>query len=759
MKKIIFILLSMCIIINVQAQKTKTPQLGNTSIHNIIASMTLEEKAQLLVGTERLSLSQKVPGAAGSTYAIPRLGIPSITLTDGPAGVRIQPIRKGESKTYYCTGFPIGSLLSSTWNTALVKQVGQAMGNEAREYGCDVLLGPGMNIQRNPLCGRNFEYFSEDPILSGKIATAIIKGVQSEGVGCSAKHFVCNNQETLRTFDDARVSNRSLREIYLKNFEIAVKEGQPWTIMSSYNKVNGVFTQESYPLLYNLLRKEWKFNGIIVTDWTGHRNTTAQIHAGNDLLMAGMNIQVEDIVNAVKTGKLSITELDCNVERVLHLILKTPSFKKYPYSNNPDLKTHAKVSHQAAGEGIVLLKNTHKALPFNDSIKTIALFGISSYNFLAGGLGSGDVNKAYVINLEQGLKNAGYTIQPKISNLYNKYTAFEDEQFEEVNKLRGWYIGKLMLTEPEIDSTYIKLRAKESDIAVITIGRNAGEGTDRHNTPGDFLLTRNEINLIKNVTKAYHEIDKKVVVVINSGGIIETASWKNIPDAIIMAWQPGQEGGNAVADILKGSINPSGKLPATLPLNYLDIPSSNNFPYDYIGFDGDENSIQSQKQKNVGYTNYDENIWIGYRYFNTFHKNVSYPFGYGLSYTTFAYSNPIIKKSGNNYTVTIKITNTGSKPGKEVTELYISAPKTQIEKPTLELKTFNKTKLLQPKESETVIMTFNLSDMGSFNEKLNSWITDEGTYRILIGSSIQDIQSQLTLKINKPFIQKVSVKF
>jgi beta-glucosidase len=755
MKKSIFIVLSL-LVMTAQAQTVKVPQLGKDPVEKVIAAMTLEEKAQLLTGSERLHLQEKVPGAAGSTVAIPRLGIPSIVLTDGPAGVRIQPIRKGTSQTYYCTGFPIGSLLSSTWNTTLIYQVGQAMGNEVKEYGCDVFLAPGMNIHRNPLCGRNFEYYSEDPVLSGRMAASIVNGVQSQGVGVSIKHFAANNQETLRGFTDARVSQRALREIYLKNFEIAVKESHPWTVMSSYNKINGCYTQESYPLLTELLRGEWNYKGLVMTDWTGRRNTVAQVHAGDDLLMPGVDVQVKDIIEGVKSGKLSQADLDRNVKNVLLLILKTPSFKKYAYSNHPDLKLHAQVCRQAASEGIILLKNEN-ALPLSHSIKTVALFGIASYNFLAGGLGSGDVNKAYVVNMKDALEQSGYTIQPKVKTLYDKYTAFEDEQFEEVNKMRGWYFGKLMMKEPEMDSTYIKLRAKESDVAVVTFGRNAGEGTDRHNTEGDFLLTQNEKALLLNVASAYHAVGKKVIVVLNSGGVIETDSWKNIPDAIIMAWQPGQDGSRAVADILNGAVNPSGKLPVTFPVHYGDIPSSKNFPFDYKGFNGDENDSHCQQMKNVGYTNYEEGIWIGYRYFNTNHQAVSYPFGFGLSYTTFSYRNAKVKVAGKDVVSTLCVTNTGKVAGKEVVELFVSAPKGTMSKPLCELKAFAKTKLLQPGESEVVTLRFPLNDLASFDEASNKWIADAGDYQFLFGSSVQEILQKAVLNLHKQIAVGVTI--
>ena len=761
MKKVLFIISFACTL-TVQAQTS--PRLGSSSIDDVVKAMTLEEKAQFLVGASMADFNgagtvvgytiNLVPGAAGTTVSIPRLGIPSTVVADGPAGLRISPTRKNDTETYYCTGFPIATLLASTWNTNLVRKVGEAMGNEVLEYGCDVLLAPGMNIHRNPLCGRNFEYYSEDPLIAGKTSASMVNGIQSQGVGTSIKHFAGNNQETLRIKNDARITQRALREIYLKGFEIAVKEAQPWTVMSSYNFINGTYTQESYELLTTILRDEWGFKGVVMTDWTGQRNTVAQVHAGNDLMMPGKPEQTKEIISKVKSGELSEADVDACVKRMLQYIMLTPRFKEYKYTNKPDLKAHAVIARNAATEGMVLLKNNDSTLPLQSGMQNIALFGITSYDFIAGGTGSGDVNKAYIIDLQQGLQNAGFGVQPKIKAVYEKFKAYSSEKLQEINLKRGWYLGPLRPEEPVIDETFIDLRAQDSELAIITFGRNSGEGNDRR-IDGDFELSEAERSLLTKVTRAFHAKGKKVVVILNVGGVIETASWKHLPDAILLAWQAGQEGGNAVVDVLQGSVNPSGRLPMTFPMDYTDHPSTRNFPAKFVSSWDDEQNPLLINRKDVGYTNYEEDIWVGYRYFNTYHKEVSYPFGYGLSYTSFNYSNASVKKVGNDWKVQVKVTNEGKVAGKEVVQVYIHAAPGEIKKPLCELKAYVKTQLLVPGQSEILTLTIKNSDLASFNENKSAWIVDAGQYTALVGASIADIRQSVGFKVDKPSITGV----
>ncbi len=718
--------------------QSSLPQLGKDAITEIVKAMTLEEKASLVVGTGMRFAGSgtvigeadgKVPGAAGNTMNFPRFGIPGTVLADGPAGVRIDPYRKDDSsKTYYATAWPVGTLLASSWDTTLVKEVGVAFGNEIKEYGVDVILAPGMNIQRDPLNGRNFEYYSEDPIVSGYMAASIVKGIQSNGVGTSIKHFAANNQETHRNTINAIVSERALREIYLRGFEIAVKNAQPWTVMSSYNKINGTYTSERNDLLTKILRDEWGFKGIVMTDWYGGKDAVAQMKAGNDLIEPGNKSKSQAIIDAVNNGTLDVKLLDNNVGRILNYILKTPSFLKYKYSNVPNFKAHAAIARNAAAAGMVLLKNSNYALPLNRNLK-LALFGNTSYETVIGGTGSGFVSVSHNIPIANGLANAGFFIQEDLKINYTNH--IQQDKLAHPQKIALNLGTPRMAPEWEATSETIEKAANISEVAIYTIGRNAGEGADR--IVSDFNLTNNEKTVIKNIADAFHAKGKKLIVILNIGGAIETASWKDNADAILLAWQPGLEAGNAVADVLIGNVNPSGKLAVSFPVKYEDEPSAKNFP----GTPAD----------NPTEVVYEEGIYVGYRFFNSFGVKPAYPFGFGLSYTQFAYSNLKLSSTtfNNKLTAKVTITNTGKVAGKEVVQLYVSAPKSKLDKPSEELKGFAKTALLKPGASQTITFTLTAKDLASFNTNQSAWIADAGNYTIKAGASSEDI------KLTKPF--------
>lgn len=736
------------------------PQLNANNIEEVIKAMILEEKAQLLVGGGNdgfvgsgamLGHQKKfVPGAAGTTVAIPRLGIPATVQCDGPAGVHIDAHREGDSRNYYATGFPVGTCLASTWNTDLVRKVGEAIGNETLEYGCDVVLGPGMNLHRNPLCGRNFEYYSEDPVVTGLMGTAFVLGVQSQGVGVSAKHFAVNSQESDRTRVDERLSQRALRELYLKGFEMMVRKSNPWTIMSAYNKINGIYAQGNKDLLTNILRNDWGYKGIVETDWISKREdlpVEQEVAAGNDLMMPGYPAQVKDIVNAVKSGKLDVNDVDRNVRRMLEYIVKTPRFKGYKYSGEPDLKAHAAITRQSSTEGMVLLKN-NAVLPIR-GLKTVALFGVNSYDFMSGGLGSGAVNVGYSVDMVTGLKNIGVAITPQLTEIYQNYVKYAKAKLKADKNPMMWFLdqGQPKLDEIDITERCVANEEPKADAAIITIGRQAGEGMDRQ-INGEFNLSKTEQDMIFRVSDAFHAKGKKVIVIINSGSVMETASWRDRVDAILVAWQPGIEGGNSVADILTGKVNPSGKLTMTWPIAATDHPSTANFAKEYDMYT--YKNMEGWGKGNipgVDFSNHEEDIYVGYRYFNTFKKDVAYPFGFGLSYTTFEMGKPSVKANGKNIEVSVTIKNTGKVAGKQVAQVYVTAPKGAYEKPAKELKAFGKTRELKPGESQTLKMTLEKRDLASFDEANSQWKVDAGNYLFQVGTDVESIKGTATLKV------------
>ena len=745
----------------IQAQTTPAPQLGKDPIPVVIKAMTLDEKVKLVAGNGMHipgmrnnnngpvvgQSEDKVPGAAGTTYAIPRLGIPSIVVSDGPAGVRIDSVRKGQpGKTFYATAWPVGTLLASSWDTALVQRVGASFGNEAKEYGIDIMLAPALNIHRNPLGGRNFEYYSEDPLIAGSMTAAIVSGIQSNGVGTSIKHFAANNQETDRNTVNTIVSERALREIYLKGFEIAVKKSQPWTVMSSYNLLNGTYTSQEYDLLETILRNEWGFKSFVMTDWFGGADPVAQMNARNNLLMPGSADQSKKIMEAVNSGALSETVLDENIAGILRIILRSPAFSGYKYSDQPDLRRHASLSREAAAEGMVLLKNEDHSLPIAQKVKKVALFGIDGYELIAGGTGSGDVNKAYKVSLAQGLANAGYQVDPDLQNAYGSYLADYKAKHPKKSFFEEFRNPTPPAPEYLVENDLLAGKAASADLAILSIGRNAGEGKDRK-LEGDYYLSDTEKVVVSAVANAFHAQHKKVVVVLNIGGVIDVMSWRDQADAVLLAWQPGLEGGNAITDVLSGKVDPSGKLATTFPAKYEDVPSAKNFP----GKEFPEKATPGGMfgPRVPAEVTYQEGIYVGYRYYSTFRVKPAYEFGFGLSYTSFSYSD--LKLSSSTFTgtltATVTVTNTGNFAGKEVVELYLSAPATKLDKPVEELRSFGKTGLLKPGESQTLSFLLTPGDLASFDTPSSSWVAEGGQYTVKIGASSADIKQTATFTL------------
>lgn len=707
---------------------------GRSSIDQIVSTMSLEEKARFVVGVGLPGLfgnpPSRVPGAAGETHSIDRLRIPSIVLADGPAGLRINPIREGDERRYHATAFPVAVMLASTWNREVLEAVGRAIGEEVREYGVDILLAPAMNIHRNPLCGRNFEYYSEDPLLSGEMAAAFVRGVQSQGVGACLKHFAANNQETNRMFIDTIVSERALREIYLKGFEIAIKKSKPWAVMSAYNRLNGVYCSQSGWLLTQVLRKEWGFDGFVVSDWYAGDDPVEQLKAGNDLIMPGKAYQVsskrrdevEEIIEAVRDGRLSLEVLDRSVRRILKVIVNSPSFRGYRYSNMPNLDEHARIAYEAGIEGVVLLKNDG-VLPLSSTTR-IAVFGTGQIETVKGGTGSGDTHPRYVISIIDGMRERGLTIDEELAGIYRRYV--DDMRSRDEYKVRVGLIGERRapnLPQNFLSEDEIERFAERNNVAIFVLSRISGEGYDRKPEKGDFYLSDDERSLLEKVSRIFHNHGGKVVVILNIGSPIEVASWRDLADSILLVWQAGQETGRIVADTLIGKVNPSGKLPVTFPRDYDDIPSW---------------SFPGEPKDNPQRVIYEEDIYVGYRYYDTFGVNPAYEFGFGLSYTTFEYSGLELEKLDSSIKVRFKVKNTGKLPGKEVVQVYVKAPKGRIDKPFQELKGFHKTRLLDPGETEEVELELDLKSLASFDGGV--WLLEDGEYEVRVGSSSRDIR-------------------
>lgn len=657
--------------------------------------MNLYEDASSIV--EKLSLEEKCKFCCGidfwKSFGIDKLNISSIMLCDGPHGLRKEgneSLQLINSDTIKSTCFPTSTSLACTFDEELINKMGKALGEECRKENVAVLLSPGINIKRLPICGRNFEYFSEDPYLGGKMGAALIKGIQSRGVAACLKHFAANNQEKNRMTANSIIDERALREIYLKSFEMAIKESQPWSVMMAYNRLNGQYCCENKYLIENILRDEWNYKGCIVSDWGGVNDIISSINNGLNLEMPGYKDDYYKVlVEAVKNNKLDEKVLNESVTKVIELILKYKEGKKIPYKCN--FKEHIDLAEEIAESSAVLLKNNDNILPGNN-LQNIGVIGKLAKKPSYQGLGSSQVNP---------------------NTLDNAYDAFIN------NHCKIDYADGYSLEDDEIDDVLLKEAikvAKNKDIVYLFIGLPKyyeAEGYDRK----DIKLPKSHDNLVYEISK----INKNLVVILQGGSVMEMP-WSNIPKAILLMHLSGCRGGNAIVNLLLGKKNPSGKLSETYANNIEDYPAMKFYP-------GDKNHLE-----------YRESIFVGYRYFDSTDIKVKYPFGFGLSYTTFQYSDMKLKYNNeNNIEVSITVTNIGDKSGKEVVQLYVSCLNSKLFRAKQELKGFKKINLT-PKESKEVTFILDEDCFTYYNIQTNKFEIEEGEYSINIGSSSRDIK-------------------
>ena len=678
-------------------------QLTADAITLVVAELTDDEKAHLVAGTGK----PKKEGASGGTYEIERIGIPSITVNDGPAGVRY-----GTAVWY-----PSIMNITSSWDSSLIYGVGEAIGKDSLALGIDIVLGPGMNIQKNVLGGRNFEYCSEDPLLTAFSASAYVNGMQSAGAGACLKHFAGNEQETNRGSESSAVTERALREIYLKPFQLTVKNSSPWSIMSSYNQLNGAYASINKDLLTGILRDEWGYKGTVMSDWGAAGAIEDKVNALNDIKMPGDKDDAKNVLAGLKSGKVDRDALDKCCEHILYTVSQSPTFKELEMNTKVNFTANGKIAEDAAADTLVLLKNDNNALPYKNGT-SIALFGNGAFKTIFGGYGSGGVTPKKSVNIAKGITNSeSLSLYDEKNNIFKKA--------EEHSK-----------TDASIDKVvtedYAAKCAEGADTAVIVISRVTMEGADNSPSKGDYLLNDTEFDMVKRVSDAFHANGKTVTVLINTGSAIEVASWRDLVDAIVFIGYPGQNTGNAVAKALTGEVNPSAKTTMSWPISYSDTPAHLYFP------------------GNPGKVVYYEDIYVGYRYYSTFDVEVAYPFGYGLSYTEFEYSDFSVKENRDGtFTATVTVKNKGETAGRETAEIYVSKPETTLEQPKYELCGFAKTKLLQPGESETLTITITADDLYSYDTKNSRYIIDKGEYKFYAASSAADIRAEANTEIKE----------
>lgn len=659
-------------------------------IQSVIDQMTLEEKAALCTGA-----------SSWTTTPVERLDIPEMVVSDGPHGVRRLPDVHGMvAESLPATCFPTASCLASTWDVALIQELGEALAEECIALNVDVLLGPGANMKRSPLGGRNFEYFSEDPYLAGELAANLINGVQSQGVGTSLKHYAANNQEYQRFSISAEIDERTLREIYLPAFEKAVKQAQPWTVMCAYNKVNGTFASEHDYLLNEILKEEWGFEGLVVSDWGAVRDRVAALRGGLDWEMPGpQDRHVQAVVEAVRSGELDEDVLNESVRRILRIISMA---SKTPKGGEFDAAAHHQLSRRIATEGVVLLKN-NGILPLKGQ-QQIAVIGHSAQKAHYQGGGSSHINPTQVdvpfVELQAQAEDAEFSYAAG----YPTDNSFRQDLIDEAVTL-----------------------AQSADVTVLYIALPSfkeSEGYDRT----DLDLTDQQIALIKSVAK----VQPQTVVVLNNGAPVAMGAWIDDVAAVLEGWMMGQAGGGAIADVLFGKVNPSGKLAETFPVKLADTPARINWPGD------------------TGKVSYGEGLFIGYRYYDAKEMPVLFPFGYGLSYTTFEYSNPQVSastfKDVDGVTVSVDVTNTGAVAGKEIVQVYVHDQQSELVRPAKELKGFAKVEL-QPGETATVSIPLDFRAFAYYHPKHKQWVTEDGAFDLLIAASAADIRHTVTVTL------------
>lgn len=650
---------------------------------DIINQLTLEEKASLISGKD-----------FWQTVNIDRLNIPSAFLSDGPHGVRRQAAAAdhlGLNASIPATCYPTAATMANSWDVELGEGLGKRLGQEAAVQKVNILLGPGLNMKRSPLCGRNFEYFSEDPYLAGKMAAGYVRGIQSNGISACIKHFACNNQEENRMTLDSVVDERTFREIYLTAFEIAVKEGKTKSIMSSYNLINGVYANENKHLLYDILRKEWGYKGLVVTDWGGNNDGVASLKCGNQLEMPGTPDRPEQVIAAIDSGELEPGFLDDNVDVLLDVILETTKNGVNKAPEKFDVDEHHEYAQKCAEESAVLLKNNN-VLPLSKEEK-VAFIGDFLFLPRYQGAGSSIVNPTKLDTTDKLLKD------------YDLNCIGYARGFHRYGKNKKKLLNKALDLAAEATTVVLYLGLDEVTEA---------EGLDRKN----LKLEKNQLELIQKIKKLH----KKIVVVLSCGSAIEMPFIDDV-DAILHCYLNGQAGALATLNLLSGKVNPSGKLSETIPLKLEDVASSDNFP------------------SHTRTIEYREAYGIGYRYFDTAHVRVAFPFGFGLSYTTFEYSDLAISPNG----VTFNIKNTGKREGKEVAQLYVGLRGSEVMRPEKELKGFSKVSL-KPGETKQITIPFDDKTFRYFNVKTNKWEIEKGIYDIYVGSSSRDLLLQGTIE-------------